>query len=703
MTLPQRARLLLFGRPFATSHAEHTRLPNALALPVFASDALSSVSYATEEILLVLILAGATAANLAMLMPVGVAIAAVLAIVAFSYRQTIYAYPQGGGAYRVATDNLGLVPGLTAASALLVDYVLTVAVSVSAGVAAITSAFPELHDYTVPMACGFVLLVALANVRGAKESGLLFAVPTYLFLVSLGSLVAVGCIRLALGHSMTPPAPDPAHWAQPTEHLGIFLVLKAFSSGCTALTGIEAVSDGVPAFKEPAAKNAARVLAALGVILITLFLGITYLANRLGVVPFPPHLAEGVGRETVVSQIAAAVFGRGPLYLLVQAATAMILILAANTAYVDFPRLSQFLARDGFLPRQLAHLGDRLVYSNGIFILTAASILTIVAFHASTHALIPLYALGVFLSFTLSQSGMVVRQLRMKERGWLPAVILSGAGALVTFTVLMIIAITKFTAGEPVALYPLTTPAGFWIATAGVGWLLLASVRPSARRLWMLLCAIALATLLVVLGPSGLFEMKEVRRGAWIVMVAIPSLVWICYRINCHYAETAAKLSMTRHRPLRPFTNTILLLVPNVHRGIMPAIDYARSLSGDVRGVYVEIDPARTSDVLQRWSTYVEGMPLVVLESPYRSLTEPLMQYIDQVERERDDDIITVVIPEFVTDEWWSKILHNQSGLLLKWALLFKRGVVVTNIRYYLDEDPDEPARVNRHPLTTRI
>lgn len=702
MSILRNVRRLLFGDPFPTARAEHTRLSNILALPVFASDALSSVSYATEEILLVLVLAGASAAVLSQALPIGIAIALLLGIVAFSYRQTIFAYPQGGGAYRVAGENLGMVPGLTAAAALLIDYVLTVAVSISAGVAAITSAFPAAQPYAVWMACGFVILVGLANLRGAKESGVLFAIPTYLFLASLFVMLGVGFTKLVLGHEMTPPQPDPDTWSQNTAPLGIFLILRAFASGCTALTGIEAVSDGVPAFSQPAARNAATVLAWLGVILITLFLGITFLANQLHVVPFPAHMEHDAHRETVVSQVAAAVFGRTPLYLLVQVSTAMILILAANTAYVDFPRLSQFLARDSFLPRQLANLGDRLVYSNGILVLTLLSIITIVAFNASTHQLIPLYALGVFLSFTLSQTGMVARWLKLKPEGWQVGAIINTIGASATFVVLLVIAVTKFVAGDPVHFFPLTTPAGYMLAITFAVWILLASLGNKIAEGWVLAGLGLTLGYVIAVGGENAIRPLPLRLGCWMVMVAIPAVVWICYRIRGHYAEVAELLSMERYRPIRPFRNTILLLVPNVHRGVMPALQYARTLGGDVRGVYVEVDPTRTATVMERWQRYVQDVPLVVLESPYRGIVGPILDYIDQVEKERTDDIVTVILPEFVTQEWWSKILHNQSGLMLKWAMLFKRGVVLTNIRYYLDEDDDDHAR-EHHPLTARL
>jgi len=818
--MPNSLRRLIFGSPFETERAHHTRLPNVLALPVFASDALSSVSYATEEILLVLVLTGASVSILQTSWPIGIAIALLLAIVATSYRQTIYAYPQGGGAYRVSRENLGLIPGLTAASALLIDYVLTVAVSISAGVAAITSAVPSLGPHKVALAIVFIVFVGMANLRGAKESGVLFAVPTYLFIASIVVLLVVGFVRvLGLNHDLHPPMPPADSWATASGSLSAFVILRAFSSGCTALTGVEAVTDGVPAFKPPEAKNAAKVLGILGIILILMFLGITYLAYKIHVVPFP---AEGEGpeahhRHTVISQIAHAVFGQTPIYYVIQAATAMILILAANTAFVDFPRLSMFLAQDRLLPRQFANVGDRLVFSNGIISLTLLSILTVVAFGASTHHLIPLYALGVFLSFTLSQAGMVRRWMRLRPPGWLWGAAVSGVGAIATFVVLVIIAVTKFQAGDPIKAFPLTTPLGIWAALTVIGFVLI-----SMWHRWMGKWLIGISTVVFLIGwaitgaqgptrlshfqlkdptqlavrirstrdtvsgfihdelspetralldaytgatapperlqdalvedlnhlirgPSlydeqrfaeirlsaatralaaenpqdarrlrllnrylledaypleiersrGLLRPVEIHLGAWLVMVAIPVLVWMCGRIHAHYQEVAEHLTMDRYAEAPDFRHTVLALVPGIHRGIMPAVKYARSIGDDVRAVYVEIDPAKTAQVLARWGQYFPDIPLVVLESPYRSLTEPILRYIDEVESERDDDVVTVVIPEFVTEKWWTKLLHGHTGFALKFSLLFKKGVVVTNVRYYLSgselEAPGSP------------
>jgi len=674
-----------------------------LALPVFASDALSSVAYATEEILLVLVTVSAGFSVLRLSWPIALAIAALLAIVATSYRQTIRAYPQGGGAYRVSRDNLGILPGLTAASALLIDYTLTVAVSVSAGVAAVTSAVPALEPHRVALAVGCVLFIGLANLRGAKESGLLFAVPTYMFITSIFALLIVGFTRVALGHTLHPPLPPPESWKEAGQAMTAFLILRAFSSGCTALTGVEAVTDGVPAFRPPEPKNAAKVLGILAIILITMFLGITYLTYRIHVIPFPPETeaAGGQHRQTVISQLAYAVFGPTWIYYFIQAATAMILVLAANTAFADFPRLSMFLAQDRLFPRQLANVGDRLVFSNGIIGLTILATLTVMAFGASTHHLIPLYALGVFLSFTLSQTGMVVRWWRRRPRGWQLGAAVSGVGAVTTFLVLVIIAITKFTAGDPIHLFPLTTPLGLWLAATLLGFVLL-----SMYHRWMSKCFVALSVS-VFLASWAFIQFNPLIRtpihlGAWLVMVAIPAIVWMCLRINAHYREVAEHLTMSRYEDIGDFRHTVLVIVSGVHCGIMPAVKYARSIGDDVRAVYVEIDPGKTAEMLERWNQYVPNLPLTVLESPYRSLVGPLLEYLDEVEREQCDDIVTVVIPEFVTVKWWTKLLHGQNGLLLKWALLFRKGVVVTNIRYYLDTETKDKSR-NKHPLSSGL
>jgi len=600
-----RLKRLLLGTPLPTAQQRHERLGKTTALAVFASDALSSVAYATEEILLVLIVAGSAALSYSL--PIGVAIAILIVIVVSSYRETIRAYPGGGGAYMVSKDNLGTLPGLVAGAALLIDYVLTVAVSVAAGVAALTSAIPSLSHYRVWLCVLAVALVAVANLRGIRESGRIFAVPTYLFIASLGALVAYG--TAAAIFDLLPAKPYEPH-PPGLEGVGLFLLLRAFSSGCTALTGVEAVSDGVPAFRPPEAQNARVVLAWLGGLLVVLFLGITYLAYDFGIRP--------VADETVVSQLARHVFGRGPLYYLVQAVTMLILLLAANTSFADFPRLSFFLARDRFIPRQFANQGDRLVFSNGIAILAAVAACLLVVFGGSTHALIPLYAVGVFLSFTLSQASMVGRWLRRRESGWWWRVWFNGVGAVATGLVMLTVAATKFT------------------------------------------------------------------HGAWIVVLLIPVLVLGFLIVNRHYAGIATQLSLEGLTPSPPLSNTVLVLVGDLHRGVVRALQYARALSATAKAVYVELEPERTHRLEERWGTWGQGVPLIVLTSPYRSLLGPLLAYVDHVQGQDPNHVITLVVPEFIPARWWQLGLHNQTALLIKGALLFRRNVIVTDVPYLL-------------------
>ena len=604
----ERIKRLLVGAPMPLAQARHERLGKAVALAVFASDPLSSVAYATEEILLVLVLAGHAALSYSL--PVAVGIAALLAVVVISYRQTVQAYPQGGGAYIVARENLGTFPALTAGAALLTDYVLTVSVSVVAGIAALTSAFPGLHSHRVILSILAVVAIALGNLRGVRESGRLFAAPTYFFTASILVMVGYGLVAAALG--LLPEAPYEPH-PPGLEGIGLFLVLRAYAAGCTALTGVEAVSNGVPALRPPEGRNAQAVMTWLGVISIVMFLGITYLAFDFGIVPG--------GDETVVSKIARRVFGTSLMYYAVQTATMLILLLAANTSYADFPRLSSILARDRFMPRQFATQGDRLVFSNGIVILSGFAILLIVAFAGDTHALLPLYAIGVFISFTLSQSGMVLRWLRLKERGWRWRMWVNGLGAIVTAVVLLTLAVTKFV------------------------------------------------------------------EGAWIVVLIIPMLVGLFLLLHRHYAEVAAELSLGGLDQLPDFQHTVLVLVGDVHRGVVRAVQYAQTLAAPtavVRGVYVEIDPAHTYRIEERWAKCGFGVPLVVLASPYRSLLRPLLEYVDQIQSRGDDQMVTIVLPEFLPRRWWQQLLHNQTALLVKGALLFRRNTVVTDVPYLL-------------------
>jgi amino acid transporter len=600
-----RLKRFFVGTPLPTAQSRHERLGRATALAVFSSDAVSSVAYATEEILLALILAGTAA--LWYSLPVGLAIAVLIAIVVSSYRQTIRAYPQGGGSYIVTKDNLGALPGLVAGGALLIDYVLTVAVSVASGIAAVTSAVPHLFPYRVPLCLLGVAVVAVGNLRGIRESGRIFAAPTYLFILSVLGMLLWGGVGSALG--LIPGATASA--AHPVfEDLGLFLILRAFAAGCSALTGVEAVSDGVPAFRPPESHNARIVLTWLGAVLITMFLGITFLAHGFGIAP-KEH-------ETVVSQIARQVYGTGVLYYEIQAATMLILLLAANTSFADFPRLLFFLARDRFAPRQFGSIGDRLVFSNGILILAGLAAVLLVVFHGDTHALIPLYAVGVFVSFTLSQASMVRRWIRLKEEGWWWRACVNGVGATVTAMVAVTIGLAKFT------------------------------------------------------------------HGAWIVVVLIPVLVGAFMTIHRHYAEVAEQLSLDDFLPSPAIRHTVLVLVGDLQRSVVSAIEYALLLSPTAKAVYVEVDPDRTRKLQDRWGKWGMGVPLIVLTSPYRSLLGPLLDYLDQVQRGEGKHVITVVLPEFIPARWWQHLLHNQTALLIKGALLFRKNVIVTDVPYHL-------------------
>jgi amino acid transporter len=607
----QRLKRVLVGRPIPTSLDQHERLSRVTGLAVFASDALSSVAYATEAILLILVAAGTAALGVSL--PIAFGIALLVAIVVTSFRQSILAYPKGGGAYVVTRENLGRYPSLVAGAALLIDYVLTVAVSVAAGIDAITSAIPSLLPYRVALCVTGVVVIALVNLRGVRESGRLFAAPTYLFVGAYLSMIGWGLVQWLRGE--VGPIPPPAGGHPATEALTVFLALRAFASGCAALTGIEAVSDGVPAFRPPEAQNARQVLAVLGLILIVLFVGITFLAYAFHVTPAPG--------ETTNSQLARHVFGLSPFYYLVQGVTTLILVLAANTSFADFPRVASFLARDGFVPRQFANRGDRLAYSNGILILTVLSVALLVVFRGETHALIPLYAVGVFLSFTLKQGSMVRYWLRRRgQPGWASGVSVQAVGATVTGLVMVVIAVTKFT------------------------------------------------------------------HGAWIVVVLIPMLVVAFVTVRRHYDQVARQLSIDGAEGVEPplTGHTVLVLVGDVHRGVLRALRYARALSENARGVYVEITPEQTRRVEERWSRFASGMALVVLRSPYRSVAGPLLEYLDLLQRQAPDHLITIILPEFIPARWWQHLLHNQTALLIKGALLFRKGVIVTNVPYHLEQ-----------------
>jgi amino acid transporter len=613
-------RRLLLGDPLPTAHEVHHRLTKVQALAVFSSDALSSVAYATEEILLVLVLAGTGALQLSL--PIAIAIASLLAVVGSSYYQTIHGYPSGGGAYIVAYDNLGEWPGLVAAAALLIDYVLTVAVSTTAGVAAITSAIPALYGCRVELCLLAIAFIAWANLRGVRESGTIFAIPTYGFVFIFLILIAFGFVRVLTGHLAPVSTPTAMIPEAGIQSLGLFLVLRAFASGCTALTGIEAISNGIRAFRQPEAENAGKTLIAMVALLATMFLGITFLTRLLGVAP--------LAQETIVSQVGRRVFGPGPLYLALQAGTAAILILAANTSFADFPRLSSILARDRYLPRQLANLGDRLVFNNGILGLALLSAALVILFGGQTHRLIPLYAVGVFLAFTLSQSGMVRHWLRLGGQGWKVKAAVNGMGAVATGVVLVVIVGSKLV------------------------------------------------------------------HGAWIVILLVPICVLFFRGIRRHYAAVAQQLSLEGLRPDKWVglasrrRHKVVVPVSGIHRGTLPALRFARSLSKDVTAVMVDVEPEVTAAVRDKWSTWGHDVPLEVLDSPYRSTLGPLLDYLaESDQREAERGLAVVVLPEFVTATRWHSLLHNQTAELLKRALIYQRGHtakdrVIIDVPYHL-------------------
>jgi amino acid transporter len=580
-------------------------------LAILSSDALSSVAYATEEILRTLLIAGA--ASLWLVTPIGCVIAGLMLIVAFSYRQTITAYPHGGGAYKVAGENLGVLPGLIAAAALLLDYVLTVSVSIAAGVAAITSAFPGWHAERVALSLWFLAILMVGNLRGLRESGRLFATPTYLFLGSMAALLLVGGYKVVTGHVVPVPADAAGAIPESASALTVFLVLRAFANGCTALTGIEAISNGVPAFKPPEARHAVITLLVMIACAVSCFMGVTLLAHVYQVMPTTD--------ETVVSQLSRAIFGgRGPLYYVIQAATALILVLAANTAFADFPRLASIVARDKFLPRQLANQGDRLAFSNGIMMLSLLAGILLVWFGGDTHALIPLYMLGVFVSFTLSQTGMVLKAGRERRRGWRMGAFVNGAGAALTGVVLVVVAVTKFT------------------------------------------------------------------EGAWIIVALIPMLVLMFLAIRRHYRRVAEQLSLDDVKVKEKGRNIVIVPIGGVHRAVVQALDYARTLSDDVRAVYVDVDHRATAEIQELWGQWGRGVRLEILASPFRSVTAPLLEYVGIIHSARPNEFITVLLPEFVPAEWWHHLLHNQRALLIKGALLFRRNLVVTSVPYHLQQ-----------------
>jgi amino acid transporter len=626
----QRTKRVFIGAPLTTAAAAHERLTKVKALAVLSSDALSSVAYATEEILRILLLAGLGALTLSM--PIGGAIVVLLVIVGVSYRQTIKAYPHGGGSYIVAKDNLGEGPALIAGGALLVDYILTVAVSISSAVAAMVSAVPELHDHLVATGVGFIILVTVVNLRGIRESGSIFAVPTYLFLLGIGAMLIIGIVRNASGGF---EVHEPRHEVLAgTSSVGVFLILRAFASGCAALTGVEAISDGVPAFQKPEWRNARTTLTWMIGILAVMFSGITFLAHQYGAVPL--SVEEG-GYETVISQIARSVFGgTNAAYYYIQLATVAILVLAANTAYSDFPRLAFFMARDKYLPSQFTFRGDRLAYTAGIVTLGILSITVLAIFQGETERLIPLYALGVFTSFTLSQLGMVVRWQKRKEEGWKHGRIINALGAIATAIVAMVVTVTKFT------------------------------------------------------------------HGAWIVVVLIPLMVLMFRAIHRHYGRASTELMALT--PVRSEDITLLVVVPiaRLNRVAQQTLAYARSISPNVSAVHISDDDEEIQQMQEQWASAKTDVPLVIIESPYRSLVGPLLTYLDEIQKQAPDATLTVVLPEYVPRHWWEQILHNQTALRLKAALLFRPGTVVISVPYHLDRGaPPVPARMR--PFQRRL
>jgi amino acid transporter len=644
---------LVVGRPFRSDRLGHTLLPKRIALPIFASDPLSSVAYATQEILLILTLGGL--AYLYLTPWLAAAVVLLLTVVVLSYRQVVQAYPSGGGSYEVASKNLGPRAGLVVAAALLVDYVMTVAVSVAAGVDNIISAIPELNSYRVAVNIGFIVLLTAMNLRGVRESGRLFAVPTYAFIVGVMLMIGIGLFRALLGDA---PQAESAHYGIRAEHLGLsglaitLLALRAFSSGCTALTGVEAISNGVPAFRKPKALNAARTMTTMGVLAITMFAGVTALAlishtrvveNTCDLIGFPGDCSHDAQR-TVIAQIAAAVFGNNSvMFYFMQAATALILILAANTAYNGFPLLSSILARDRYLPRQLHSRGDRLAFSNGIILLALIAAVLIYAFDGSTTRLIQLYILGVFTSFTLCQTGMVVHWNRQLADTTTPAErhrihrsrAINAFGACFTGVVLVVVMVTKFS------------------------------------------------------------------HGAYLVVIAIPVLFVLMRGIHRHYAAVRAELrtDMDEDRVL-PSRVHAIVLISNWHKATQRALMFAKATKPDtLTALTVDVDEDDTRALLQEWKELDIDVPLMVIGSPYREITRPVIDYVKNLRTNRPRDVVNVYIPEYVVGRWWENVLHNQSSLRLKGRLLFEPDVMVTSVPWQLHSSERlDLARIEHNP-----
>ena len=614
-----RIRAILLGRPLASEEEIGERLSKKKALAIFSSDAISSSAYATEEILRVLVLAGAGVA-LTFSLGEAVAISLLLAVVALSYRQVCRAYPSGGGAYSVSKENLGAIASLIAAAALLIDYVMTVAVSTASAVAQAYSVIPSLFDYRIEIAVVAIALITTANLRGLRESGNIFAIPTYLFIGLALAMIGGGVMNVLTGQAYDIQQQDAVDLG--SEVLGPFLLLKAFASGSVALTGTEAIANGVPAFQPPESKNAANTMVAMAVLLAVLFVGITFVSDAYGIVPTKE------GGQTVVALVAGTIFGaQSPLFYLFQASTALILFLAANTSFNAFPRLAALLAIDGYMPRQLAFRGDRLAFSYGIVVLAAVAAALLVFFGGDTHALIPLYSVGVFVCFTLSQIGMVRHWRRSQEAGWWYRAGINGLGAALTAVVLVVVASVKFT------------------------------------------------------------------DGAYLVVILIPILVGIMLFIRRQYDASRRELAIrpgatlpTPHREER-----VVIPIPGLNRAVYQAINVGRSISDDVRVVFITDEPADGVALRERWERQVPDVPLVVVESPYRALTGPLQAYLDVLDAawpsDKDAPITFVVLPEYVARRWWERILYNQSVKRLRSSLLGRPHTVVVNVPYRR-EDP---------------
>jgi len=603
---------LLIGSPLTTELASENKLNKIRALAAFSPDALSSIAYANQEIYLGLVIAGAAGLQLAL--PIGMAIVGLLLIVAVSYMQTIKAYPSGGGSYVVARENLGKIPGLVAASALLIDYLLTAAVSLTAGVEAIASAFPPLWEYRTPIALLLLFFIAIANMRGLRETGTLMSFPIYLFIFTYLPMLIYGCIRLVIEG----PVPLETVAPDPIKPLTTILILHAFATGCTALTGIEVISNSVPSFKTPVIKNASQTMVVMAILMSALFLGSIFLTQGFGIVAGE--------QETILSGLARYLLGTNPAYILIQISTLLILAVAANSSFAGFPRLAAILGSDGFLPRQLNQVGDRLVFNNGIIILSLATGVMILLFEGDSHSLIPLFAIGVFLAFTLSQAGMVVHWFRIRQQGWQVKAFANGVGAVATAITLGIVGFSKF------------------------------------------------------------------MEGAWIILIILPIIVVIFIRIKSHYELVGRQLSLRGLPPsLKPFpAPRVVIPVSGVHRGMVDAVDFARSITKDVTGLYIELEPGSGKKIILEWQRWFPDIPLVVRPSPYRSIVGPLIDFLDETDAfHNDGQLAVVVLPEFIPARWWHGLLHNQSSWLIKTALLYRRRDlgfqrVIIDVPYHL-------------------